>query len=143
MNLKFCKIILTFAIPLLAALITIAGCSGKPERFGFSGTVTVNGSPVVEGNLRLTPQGDVEGSTRCAANIREGKFTFPADGGLSPGTYVVCINAVDRERSVIDDSSPAKSKIVELIPPEWNVKSTHTIEIVPGKNVFDFAITKE
>ncbi|MDD3585916.1 MAG: hypothetical protein PHQ75_01925 [Thermoguttaceae bacterium] len=98
-----------------------------------------------EGNLRLFPQGHVEGSTFCDVATQDGKFAFPSEGGLASGTYLVRITAVDREKSVFrEQNGPVVSsnfKIVELIPPEWNTKSEKTTEIKNGKNVFEFDIT--
>lgn len=64
-------------------LVSVAGCgrSDGPETFIVTGTVTYQGQPVQEGEIRFAPvegtKGPASGST-----IRDGVYTVTARGGV-------------------------------------------------------------
>jgi hypothetical protein len=70
----------------------------------------------------------------------------PKEGGLVAGKYHVSINAAlpgtggQVDENALPGDPPAPPK--EMIPPEWNSGSTHTIEVQKqGPFVFDFDVT--
>jgi len=132
------------------ALIALAigpfsGCGGGPAGlYGISGTVKVDGVPLEKGNISFEA---MEGqSNSSGAVVSAGNFTIPRDHGLREGKYRVVVNAptpgTGGAKAAADappGEGPPPPK--ELIPPDWNESSTHTIEVKKeGPFVFSFEI---
>src|SRR5439155_5234619 len=113
-------------------------------RHAISGTVNVDGVPLEKGRISFQPiekQPTSEGGV-----ITGGKFNIPREHGLVPGKYRVEVNAAvpgpagkqDIEAQPGMPPPPPK----EMIPPEWNVASEHTLEVKKeGPFVFPFEIS--
>lgn len=75
------------------AVATLIGCgSGRPEVVPVSGTVTLDGDPVVGAAVTFALQG--EGRPATAVTDALGKFTlttFGGDSGAAPGKYAVTV----------------------------------------------------
>jgi hypothetical protein len=130
-----------FAVWVLGiALLT--GCGGDPlGRQALSGTVTVDGVPLKQGNLSLQPT--EQQPTSSGAMIVEGKYTIAREQGLVPGKYLVSINApvpgTGGEADEMPGMPPKPAK--ELIPAKWNIESEQFIEVKKeGPFVFDFEV---
>ena len=129
----------------LCVLAAAAGCGGGDSsgRHAVSGTVTVDGAPVQQGNINFQP---VEQSTTSAgAVINNGTYSVPQEGGLLPGTYRVEIYApVPGTGGTLEEGAlPGEPlpEAEELIPPEWNTESEQTIEVKPeGPFEFNFDV---
>ena len=63
---------IAFPISGLLALLTLAGCSGGPKRYPVTGTVTVDGVPLVEGDIVFVPEDKTQGAE--PGKIKDGKF---------------------------------------------------------------------
>lgn len=129
----------------LLATAFLPGCSQDSEgRQAVSGTVVVDSTPVQTGSINFTP---TEGqATAGGAVISNGKFAVPRDNGLLPGKYRVAVSApaagAGQTAPVIPGEAPPPTK--DLIPPEWNTASTHTIEVKKGgSNSFPFDISSK
>ena len=122
------------------ALLT--GCGGDPlGRQALSGTVTVDGAPLKQGNLSLQPT--EQQPTSSGAMIADGKYVIARDQGLVAGKYRVSINApvpgTGGEAAEMPGMPPLPAK--ELIPAKWNTDSEHFIEVKKeGPFVFDFEV---
>lgn len=130
---------------LLLALATCAGCgeADRQNRLPVAGTVTFNGSPLSRGSIRFEPQ-DEPKAIVSGAMIVQGTYAIPKDRGLPPGKYLVCIHAAASAAQSSPDAAPGPNTAAsarELIPPEFNVKSTQVVEVQTGKNEFTFNIT--
>ena len=130
------------AFSLLGAVI---GCGGGDSdgRHAVSGTVTVDGAPVQEGNVNFQPV--AQSTTSAGAVISNGTYSVPQEGGLLPGKYRVEIYAPvpGTGGTLAEGALPGEElpEAEELIPPEWNTKSEQTIEVKPeGPFEFDFDI---
>lgn len=126
----------------LLGAATWVGCgpSDPLNRQSVSGTVMVDGSPLKVGNISFQPQD--RAGVPGGARIDAGKFTIAKEKGLPPGKYIVRINAAGAEQPLDPDAPPEAppKPPLELIPPEYNVKSTQTVEVKQGNNVFNFDI---
>lgn len=130
---------------LWAALIGLAGCGPATDRLPLSGTVTLDGSPLDEGSIRLESR--VGGKILVAVgSIKSGEFDIPREKGLPPGVYHVEISSPDTKAPLVAQRGVAGERggpptAPERIPAEYNVESKHTIEVTPnGENHFDFTI---
>ena len=138
---QFCAI-----LPLLGLLV-LAGCGPENElgRKAISGKVTLDGKPLEQGTISFEPT--TEEGTRTGGTIAKGEFHIEAMNGLPPGTYLVRISAA--ESSGADTPAPTAAPgprqgppAKELIPPDWNVRSQHEVEIKDdGENNLTFDIT--
>jgi len=135
---------------LSAMVVLCCGCGGDPlGRKAISGTVTIDGAPVEMGNIGFEPQGGGELALSSGSAVTGGKFKIEADGGLPPGKYVVRIFVPKPGTGgTVADPSALPGEAVappeEMAPPEWNVKSTQTIEVKSdGTNDFKFDIVAE
>ena len=124
---------------LLAAVLgACAGCGGGPR---IEGNVTIDGAPV-DGGVISFFQGTGPGSDKGNAAIVGGKYVIEGERArnLTPGSYTVQIHWLQRltkpgSDAANVDTSPA---VKQLIPPQYNTKSTLTREIALGTNKIDF-----
>jgi len=143
LNLRFDTLTRFLAILLVAAFI---GC-GEADPLGrmeISGTVTFNGQPLNDGSISFEP---MEGATTSSgAVVSQGKYAIQRSEGLPPGKYRVTVNAIKPGTGMTLPEGKFPGEEVgtppeELIPPDWNVKSTHTIEVTKsGPNSFTHEI---
>jgi len=127
----------------LTALL-LAGCAQDNPlgRLAISGTVDLQGKPLEQGSIELSP---MEGSPKIStgAPIKEGRFSIAAAQGLPPGTYRVRIFSADAGAGSAQPEFPGEHTAVarDRIPPEWNTKSDKQITVTQeGPNEFPFDI---
>lgn len=127
-----------------AILVLSSGCGTRTDRLAITGKVTLNGTPLDGGSIRLSSS---EGEQRMASGalIVDGRFNIPADKGLRPGTYRVQITSPDLKAAPVmapsTPSGPGFPVQPERIPPDYNVDSKKTIEVTSdGENDFTFEI---
>jgi hypothetical protein len=126
------------SVLLLAVLGACTGCGG---RLRIEGKVTLDGAPVDGGKIMFL-QGSGPGSDKGNAPILDGKYVIEGEAAknLTPGSYVVQIHWIQKVAKAGPnpanvDTSPA---VKQLIPPQYNVKSTLTRDVTSGTNQFDF-----
>ena len=129
-------------LPLFALLITslcIAGCGSKstsPKCYPVSGKVNMDGQPIVEGDIILTPQDPGLGPD--AGKIKDGKFAFPAKAGKK---RVEIRASRDVPGKTQKGAMGEELKVREqYIPVTYNANTQLTAEVnASGKsNKFDF-----
>jgi len=127
-------------------LALAAGCGksggGTPRPQAVSGTVTLNKSPLKNGSIVFVPR---SGGALQSLEIKEGSYKLPKEKGLMPGKYKVAVYSPDGVTPAGDSTAPpapgGNFASKERIPPEWNEKSNHEIEVTSdGPNTFDFSI---
>jgi hypothetical protein len=126
-------------------LALVFGCGGDSlGRHAISGTVSVNGAPLQHGNVGFQPV-EKSSPTPGGAVVTDGKYSVARDKGLPTGKYRVVINApkpgtgADVAKGAMPGETPAPPE--ELIPPDWNANSEHTIEVTDkGPHVFNFEV---
>lgn len=117
----------------LALIIVVAsGCSDDNPlgRRAIQGNVTFRGQPLKHGSIQFSPV-DLQHGVGSGAVVTDGSFQIPEAQGLPPGKYQVIISAGEATSAGPSDEPPgASGKLaVELIPAEWNVDPTHSVEI--------------
>jgi hypothetical protein len=119
-----------------AAVVLFSGCGGGAAGlYGISGTVKVDGAPLEKGNISF--EATESQPTSSGAVISGGNFTIPREHGLPEGKYRVVVNAPTPGTGggkVAADTPPGEGPPPpkELIPPDWNESSSHTIEVKKG-----------
>jgi hypothetical protein len=117
---------------------SLAGCQRGPAVGTVEGEVTLDGQPLKEGRIALTP---LDGQSQTAgATITDGKFALEA-----PATSMkveINANRVIGKRRVYEDSpqSPVVDVVEELIPPRYNINSELTLEVKPGPQQAKFEL---
>jgi len=128
-----------------ALTIALCGCgeSDPRGRQTISGTVTLNGQPLDNGAISFEPL-DANTGIGAGANITDGSYTVPREQGLPPGEYVVRITSADSAQAEPVEEMPGeapKTLAKERIPPDWNVQSTHKIQVtIEGDNLHSFDV---
>lgn len=75
-------------------LLSLTGCGEQAsDRQSLKGTVTLDGTPLVEGSILFVPQQGTKGPT-AGGKISEGRFSVSPEGGTFSGTFRVEITAV-------------------------------------------------
>jgi hypothetical protein len=134
----------------LAVGLAAAGCSGSGDdlpREPVSGTVTMDGQPLIDGVIQFNPAGEATaGATQVPGGgpIKGGQFSIPRESGLVPGNYNVAINAAekrDRTKPAQVGGGKATELAKELIPARYNTMTELKAEIKKGvPNEFKFAL---
>ena len=128
-------------------VMTFGGCSGNSDglpREAVSGTVTLDGQPLPEGLIQFLPSSPKEVMSGGAV-IEGGKFSIARNEGLLPGTYRVEISSSTglEPPPPGEPPGPAKGTAKDLIPEQYNRKTTLTAEVrAAGPNTFDFPLKK-
>jgi hypothetical protein len=119
---------------LFAAVLLAAGCSRGPRTYPVSGTVTLDGKPLDDGNIYFLPLDP--NVSADAGKIEGGAFRFEA----REGKVRVEIRA---SREVPGKRSPMGNiRKEEYIPARYNRESTLQAEVRPsGENVYTFELT--
>jgi hypothetical protein len=133
-----------FCLVTAVAVVALAGCSDSSGgRMGVSGTVKLEGKPLEQGQILFLPLDDQD--TQGGAAVINGEYTIDRRHGLKPGKYLVRLTAGDGKTPTDEEAGgPGGSTnivSVDLIPEDWNVRSTQKIEVKSnGTNRFDFAV---
>ena len=125
-------------IAMAGILLLLAGCAGDDTAGTVSGTVTLDGQPLKEGVIRFVP---ADGKTPTAdAPITDGNFkaTVPL------GEKIVQITApkvVGKIKMYESPDSPVVDKVIELLPPRFNVQSELRMTVVKGSQKKEFPVS--
>jgi hypothetical protein len=109
------------------------------------GEVKLAGEPLEQGQILFFPLGGQD--TQGGSAVVKGAYRIERQHGLKPGKYLVRLTSGDGRTPVNEEAgAPGGSTnivSVDLIPEDWNVRSTHEIEVTSkGPNQFDFAVLK-
>ncbi|MEO8495049.1 MAG: hypothetical protein ABI614_08260 [Planctomycetota bacterium] len=132
----------TLPLDFVVFLASLIGCGADTGgRVAVSGTITMHGAPLESGTIQFVA---TNGSQMSGASISAGKYKVPAMQGLQPGQYAVRVSAVKEAKPTDEapgDSAMADKMNEELVPAEFNVRSTLTTEIAGGSaHVYDVVI---
>ena len=127
---------------LLAAclIVSVVGCGSgvdTPPLGKVSGTVTLNGEPLDGATLEFLPP---NGRPSIGLTDAEGHYTllFRADTpGALVGKHNVRITS-QRGRSGGEGGEPLVEARPEIVPQDYNDKSSLTVEVTQGSNTLDF-----
>ena len=131
------------------SLLLAAAPGGCSDRYGgrqaVRGEVKLVGQPLKEGSISFVPL-DGQG-TQSGAPVVNGAYTVPRASGLKPGKYLVQLTAGDgktpHDEEVAGPGGSANIVSFDLIPDDWNVRSTRKVEVKKDEdNTFDFHVPK-
>jgi hypothetical protein len=128
----FWKCIITFF------LLVVIGCNpGSLKRYQVSGTVTFDGQPVAEGEIRFSPD-NTKGNTgpQGYAAIKNGNFKTLKETGVIVGPMYATVTAVDPIKGEEKNDGSSSRKIIFE---NWN----YAFEMPAQSHVLDLKITKE
>ncbi len=125
---------------LIGLMLSLSGCGEADDRPLVSGSVTLDGDPVPEGEVMLVPT-DMAVATD-AGPIQNGRYRVRT----TPGAKRVMIYW---ERDHPTDKIPGPDPGVmvpraqQLIPARYNDATELEVQVQPGANTFDFALESE
>jgi len=128
------------ATAFVAAVALTVGCSGDGQYGEVSGTVTYDGKPIEDGQIKFT-SADGKGPT-AGDVIKDGKY---AAKKVPVGGMRVSISGskVTGKKKVYDTpDSPVVSITAELLPEKYNDKSDLTFEVKSGANAKNWELAK-
>ena len=118
------------------ALVAFVGCSsrpeGQPEIAPVSGTVTMDGQPLRSVAVVFESERGVLSFGTTDASGRYELFYIRSDKGAGLGKNVV--------RMKTPTMGPSSTREKDSIPSSYNTNSTLEVDVVKGRNVFDFAL---
>ncbi len=138
---RFCTC--TFACQLLALALALGCGPENPKgRKAISGHVKLDGAPLEQGNIEFHPL--FEGGLQSGGRIIGGSYSIPAHEGVLVGKYRVAIEdfvPTPPTPAGYMPGDPLPPSPKPKIPPDWNSKSQHTIEVKKeGPFKFDFDV---
>ena len=123
-----------FGFPSLIAtvLIFLAGCDSSPKLYPVSGTVQYKGEKVKFGTINFRA---ADGSTG-AAQVVDGKYSIPVEGGLKPGEYRVAVNYPDPKVPPPSGTEAPGEAIPqrEMLPKKYNDETELTAQVKADTN---------
>lgn len=133
-------------LPLALALAAGSGCNGESRHVSVSGTVTLDGKTLDDGNIQFTPDGS--DGLAVGAMVSNGRYSLPNPPGLAPGKYRVSILASESAAARPDMPPDVGMAIAKAggtskpIPARYNEHTTLRAEVTAGgSNAFDFALS--
>ncbi len=125
-------------VALALCCLFAAGCGESgPKRYQVSGDVNFKKKPVKMGTISFRSD---DGFT-SAAQVVDGKYNIPAEGGLPEGKYKVAISYPDPKVPPITGTEPPGEARPnpELLPKKYNAESTLTADVKSsGDNKINF-----
>jgi hypothetical protein len=123
----------------------LLGCDAGNGRIGLEGTVTLDGTPLDEGNIAFRPLPGTKGPT-AGGSIKNGKYSVRSDEGLFPGSYRVDITASRKTGKKTKDllMNMMIDELEQFLPAKYNTKSELTAEVTDrGTNHINFDLHSE
>jgi hypothetical protein len=122
----------------LVAVLAL-GCGSK-KLAPVSGTVTLNGKPLVGATVTFDPiaeKGSIEaGHASMGKTDEEGRFTLQTtkgENGARIGKHRVSISVMNQQAGDTDERPPRGGwPVTDQVPAEYNTESKLTFEVPPG-----------
>jgi hypothetical protein len=124
---------------ILFAVAALTGCSGGDPNFSeVSGSVTVDGQPLKEGNITFS---SVSGNAPSAGGpIADGKYAAKVHIG-STKVEIRASKVVGQKKVYDTPDSPVQPIMEEVLPAKYNEQTELTLEVEPGTTVKDFDLS--
>jgi hypothetical protein len=144
---RLTRLVGSFCLTLCLELVGCGDVGDGLPRQPLSGTVTLNGQPLERGIIQFQPASDQEPAP-AGAEIKDGAYTVPRDQGVTPGNYRVFITSSGPMKPTLTPAETSGEKMPkvmpDLIPQEYNLKTTLTAKVEAGKdNKFNFDLKKK
>jgi hypothetical protein len=122
----------------------VVGCQQNSDRQAVEGTVTVDGKPLAEGEIRLVPQPGTSGPS-AGGPISEGRFSISRDKGPFAGEFRAAITATRETGEMLNHPDEGPIPLTkQYLPARYNSKSELTANVKASeKNVFEFELTSQ
>jgi len=124
----------------LLGVFALLGCDSGPRMYPVSGTVTLDGQPVPEGDIAFLDPDNQIGPD--AGKIKDGKFAFKTKAGKK----MVEIRAARMQKPPPGADGPggAEPAFIEYLPERYNEKTELTAEVASGgPNQYEFKLTSK
>ena len=125
---------------LLLLLLLSAGCS--PSAVEVTGEITLDGQPVADGMISFVPPSSEKSLKPAWSKINSGRYSISAGRVLKPEIpYRVEILAYHKTGREVPSAVPGgglRQEIVQIIPTEFNRKSTLKATVQAGENEINF-----
>jgi hypothetical protein len=128
---------------LFLSSICLLGC-GSPREAGdatVQGKITFDGEPLARGLIQFRPDG--AGGSIASIEIKDGEYHGRAFTGLRRVVLTAPKVIEKRKKYEDEENSPEVEVTVELLPLRYNRMSIVNVDIKPGTNEFDFALTSQ
>jgi hypothetical protein len=137
------SILCPIALILIAVVVTkLPGCSRRDGRLAVSGAVTLDGKALETGTIRFQPA-DINKATGSGTMVRDGKYSIPAEHGLTPGKYAVSVQASEKTGRTIPDPQKLKGPVDEYREIRYQEAGKLEVTIDPKATTrFDFSLTR-
>jgi len=143
MNRLICSLL---TIPcFVISLSILSGCGRSSDgRITASGSVTLDGSPLTDGNVIFYK----DNASAGVGAISNGAFTLSEAGnseGIQPGTYQVSVESWEVEPNSVNEAGEIVAEGKSRIPEKYNSTGTSglTAEVSAESSTFEFALKSE
>ncbi|MCA9037234.1 MAG: hypothetical protein KDA91_18990 [Planctomycetaceae bacterium] len=134
-----------FRIAVLSCLACSVGCSGDdsgPPTVSVSGMITLDGTPVPEGEI-IFRSADGGGGRADAAQIKDGKFSMESTLG-NKKVEIRALRPVAGASTTTLETGEVGGEVEQYIPEQYNDKSTLNAEVSEsGEKDFKFELTSQ
>ena len=116
------------SLAMVSMFVLFVGCGRGDglKRVRVHGSVTYQGQPVMDGQIRFYPESGTEGPLTIA-KIVDGKYSHNANGGVPAGTHRIHFHAWDPNLPIpLGPTDPGRP---QLLPPQDNKDSEMMFEI--------------
>jgi len=127
---------------LICVFLTVCGCNSGPEDMpeigSVTGTVTLDGQPLEAADIFFAPE---DGRTSTGTTDATGKYELtynPTTKGAKIGKNMVRITTFKEFEGDLDAEDSKEPARKELVPAEYNKKTTLTADVKAGENTFNF-----
>lgn len=126
-------------IPLLVGVLGLAaGCGGDRQIATVSGRVTLDGQPLRGARVSFQPVGNVKNSGvgSFGKTNDNGEYSLTLIDESAPGAIVGSheVRIVDQKNTGADPTDDRQRTRGDLVPAEYNTKTTLHFEVKPGHN---------
>lgn len=136
------------ALPMILLSALLAGCgTSGPELSDVTGTITLDGKPLVGAAVTFRPKGDAaSGTASYGSTNHEGLYTlqFTRDkSGAMPGEYMVDVETSKLSKIELEENKAAgrpEPPPFVPIPKKYKKSQPLTATVKAGKNTIDFPL---
>ena len=124
---------------LFALMAIVAGCSdgNKLAKVPMTGVVTLDGSPVPNGEILFYPLDGTRGSVSGGA-IKDGKYIADGRGGVPLGTHRVEIRAFRAPSKALGAAALEGGPAEQYLPQKYNIESELKADVDSSSETLDF-----
>lgn len=116
---KLCSFV---TVAFLCVVFSGCGSSSNLERTIIEGTISLDGNPIKNGEIRFYPKGATKGPP-SGGPIKDGKYIAKAGGGVLIGTHLVSIKAFAPKHSN-RPAPPEGGEVINIIPSKFSGKKS-------------------